>query len=162
MFLSTLIICTYLCTVIAIDMFSKACEYGIKSMIYLASHSAKNEVSSLEEISKGINSPEAFTSKVLQHLVKSKLVVSIKGAKGGFKIEKEFLPTINLSTIVNAIDGDKLLVSCGLGLSHCNEKKPCPIHNQYASIRTDLNQMLESTFLVNFSDQSEANKYVLK
>lgn len=143
-------------------MFSKACEYGIKAMIYLASHSAKNEVSSLEEISKVINSPAAFTSKVLQQLVKSRLVISIKGAKGGFIIEKQFLPTINLSAIVNAIDGEQLLVGCGLGLSLCNEKKPCPIHHQYATIRTNLNQMLESTFLVNFSDQSEADKYVLK
>ena len=36
---------------------------------------------------------------------------------------------------------------CGLGLSHCSETHPCPVHDKFKSIRDELAHMLETTNL---------------
>ena len=49
-------------------MFSKACEYAIRSCILIATNSLESKNSNLKDISKAIDSPEAFTAKILQKL----------------------------------------------------------------------------------------------
>lgn len=126
-------------------MFSKACEYGIRATLFIAQNSAANNRVSLKEISEKIDSPEAFTAKILQQLVKNDIVTSYKGPHGGFQIEEERLETIHLNKIVDALDGDSIYIGCGLGLKECNANEPCPLHDQFMTIRNDLKQMLEST-----------------
>ena len=128
-------------------MFSKACEYGIKASIFIAIRSSEGKRVTPKEISKEINSPQAFTAKVLQALVKHHIINSVKGAHGGFEIDKDAIATIKLSQIVNAIDGDKIYSGCGLGLHTCDENHPCPVHDQFIIVRTELKNMLENTNL---------------
>lgn len=126
-------------------MFSKTCEYGIKATLYVAHQSLLNNRTSLKDIAKAIDSPEAFTAKILQILSKNGILKSTKGPTGGFEIEKEKREIIKLSDIVFAIDGNELYKGCGLGLKECNSLKPCPLHDKFMSIRDNLKQMLETT-----------------
>ena len=89
-------------------MFSKACEYGIKAAIYIAVNSAENKRVSPKEISENIDSPQAFTAKILQALVRHNIITSVRGAYGGFEIDKTKIETTKLSQIVYAIDGDSI------------------------------------------------------
>lgn len=128
-------------------MFSKACEYGIRASIFIANNSYEGKRVSPKEISQEINSPQAFTAKILQALVRHHIIKSVRGAYGGFEIDKDQIPLIKLSQIVKAIDGDSIYNGCGLGLSTCNEMHPCPVHDKFKSVRNGLRQMLESTNL---------------
>ena len=128
-------------------MFSKACEYGIKASIYIALNSYDGKRVSLKQIAKEVNSPEAFTAKILQDLVRHKIINSVKGAYGGFEIDKENIASIKLAQIVNAIDGDGIYHGCGLGLDVCDANHPCPVHDQFITIRNELKYMLEKTNL---------------
>lgn len=128
-------------------MFSKACEYGIRASILIATKSFDGERASLKEIAKDIDSPEAFTAKILQQLVRNNIIDSIKGPTGGFIIEKSKLDEIKLRDIVFAIDGDSIYSGCGLGMKACSEKHPCPVHNQFKIVRNGLCEMLETTDL---------------
>ena len=94
-----------------------------------------------------INSPQAFTAKILQSLVRHKVINSVKGAYGGFEINKNELKYIKLSQIVKAIDGDNIYNGCGLGLEKCDENHPCPVHDKFKNIRDELKYMLENTNL---------------
>ena len=128
-------------------MFSKACEYGIKASIFIAINSFENKLVSPKEISEEIDSPTAFTAKILQALVRHNIINSVKGAYGGFEIDKTKISSIKLSQIVNAIDGDKIYKGCGLGLHICGEEHPCPLHDKFKIVRTELKDMLENTNL---------------
>jgi len=128
-------------------MFSKACEYGIKASIFIAINSYEGNRVSPKEISEEIDSPTAFTAKILQALVKHNIINSVKGAYGGFEIDKNKISSIKLSEIVNAIDGDKIYKGCGLGLHTCDENHPCPVHDKFKIVRTELKDMLENTNL---------------
>lgn len=128
-------------------MFSKACEYGIRASIFIAKNSYEGHRVSPKEISEEINSPQAFTAKILQALVRNNIIKSVRGAHGGFEIKKEQIASIKLSQIVEAIDGDFVYSGCGLGLSKCNESHPCPVHDKFKTIRDGLKHMLENTNL---------------
>ena len=143
-------------------MFSKACEYGIKATVYIVDHTLKNEKVSMKDVAKAIDSPEAYTSKILQQLSRNNIIQSEKGPTGGFSVEKEKIDQLNLSMIVSAIDGDSIYKGCGLGFHHCNENKPCVIHHQYKTIRDDLKTMLENTLLVDLSEDVEKGLSFLK
>lgn len=128
-------------------MFSKACEYGIRAATYIALQSLGGRRVSLRDIASNIDSPEAFTAKILQQLSKNNIVESVKGAAGGFEIERANMEKIRLSHIVAAIDGNAVYVGCGLGLKECDADKPCPVHDRFVAIRNELQEMLENTSL---------------
>jgi Rrf2 family iron-sulfur cluster assembly transcriptional regulator len=128
-------------------MFSKTCEYGIRATIFIASQSYQNNRVGLKDIAQKIDSPEAFTAKILQILSRNNIINSIKGVGGGFEIPKETMSEIKLSHIVTALDGDSVFTGCGLGLSQCSEEHPCPVHEKFKSIRNELAFMLENTNL---------------
>jgi Rrf2 family iron-sulfur cluster assembly transcriptional regulator len=128
-------------------MFSKACEYGIKAAIFIATKSYEGKRVSPKEISAEIDSPQAFTAKILQALVKHNIINSVKGAYGGFEIDKTNIGNVKLSQIVNAIDGDSIYSECGLGLEKCDENHPCPVHDKFKGVRDELKHMLEETNL---------------
>ncbi|WP_421765139.1 RrF2 family transcriptional regulator [Ekhidna sp.] len=124
-------------------MFSRACEYAIKIMIYIAGNEQEGRRTGVKEISEAINSPVAFSAKILQQLVKSELLISYKGPTGGFELAPK--KQIKLVDIVKAIDGNKLLESCVLGLENCSGKNPCPVHFKFIEIRDQLKETLLST-----------------
>ena len=132
-------------------MFSKECEYGIKAAIFVAMQSEKGAKVGLDDIVKHIDSPLAFTAKILQKLSRNKIISSQKGPAGGFEIREEGSAKTMLSEIVKAIDGDSIYKGCGLGFNACNELKPCPLHHKFKSIRDDLKSMLETTSLQDLS-----------
>ena len=133
-------------------MFSKACKYAINAMIYVATLPQRQERAGLKEISKAINSPVAFTAKILQDLVKADLLRSVKGPNGGFQLHGD--PSrIFLSEIVHSIDGDMIFTGCALGLETCSEEHPCPVHHKFKAVRDHLTGMLMTTSLKDVADR---------
>ena len=143
-------------------MFSKACEYGIRASTYIALQSLEGKRVSLKEIAEEIDSPMAFTAKILQQLSRNQIVDSVMGATGGFEIEKGNIDKVKLSQIVHAIDGNKVFTGCGLGLKECDSNKPCPVHDRFVEIRNNLKHMLENTSLYEMTVGLEVGLTYLK
>jgi len=143
-------------------MFSKACEYGIRATIYVAAQSLRNDRTSLKAIAEEIGSPVAFTAKIMQQLVRNNIMYSVMGPTGGFKMDKDRIDEVKLSEVVNAIDGNAIYRGCGLGLKKCDASRPCPVHDKFAKIRNDLQQMLESTSVYELATGLEVGLTYLK
>jgi len=142
-------------------MFSKACEYGIKAIIYIATQSMIGRRVKIGEIVEHIDSPEAFTAKILGALVKENIVQSVTGPYGGFYIDKKRIDQITMIDIVTAIDGDSIFNGCGLGLKQCNSDQPCPMHSKFVSVRNDLKSMLKSTSILELAEGLNSGKSTL-
>lgn len=143
-------------------MFSKACEYSIRASIFIAGKSIEGKRTNVKEIAEAIDSPVAFTAKLMQQLVHAGVIDSIKGVSGGFEIPKDKIGKLRLCHIVDAIDGDEIYTRCGLGLPNCSEENPCPVHEHFKSIRQDLKQMLEKTGLEELTSEVRNGKALLK
>lgn len=128
-------------------MFSKTCEYAIRAGIHVAEQSLAGKRVSLKDLAREIDSPEAFTAKIMQQLSKNNIVRSLKGPTGGFEIDEADMKQTMLIRIVSTIDGNAVFSGCGLGLKLCSEDKPCPVHDKFKQIRNELRHMLETTSL---------------
>lgn len=152
----------YFIHTLALYMFSKSCEYGIRASIYIAKQSLKGRIVGQVEIAESTDSPVAFTAKILQKLTKNTLINSIKGPNGGFFIENHDLDNMKLLDIVLAIDGNNVVQKCGLGLENCNALKPCPLHFSFVNIRSEIREMLKSTSLRTLAEEVSEGTSFLK
>jgi Rrf2 family protein len=142
-------------------MFSKACEYSIRAMIFIAQKSKDGHRLGIKDIATGVDSPEHFMGKILTELSRKGLVLSAKGPHGGFYMDEKCLK-YTLSDVVTAIDGNQLFTGCGLGLKSCNENKPCPIHDEFKIVRTKLRSLLETTRIGEFNESLEKGLVFLR
>ena len=142
-------------------MFSKACEYGIKAIIYIATQSLKDERVKIADIVENVGSPEAFTAKILGALTKHDIVKSYTGPYGGFEIDTNRMKITKVSEIVFAIDGDSIYNGCGLGLSECSNVQPCHMHNKFVKIRGELKIMLETTTIYDLAIGLKSGESIL-
>jgi len=143
-------------------MFSKACEYGIRATLHIARATKDGSRVGLKEIAKAIDSPVAFTAKILQMLAKNDIIDSMKGPNGGFEMSDEKRARVKMIQIVTAIDGNKIFDGCALGLKLCNEKKPCPLHNSFKPIRNSLKNMLETNTVDAVATNMDEGNFFLK
>ncbi|MFC3880551.1 RrF2 family transcriptional regulator [Algoriphagus namhaensis] len=142
-------------------MFSKACEYAIRSLIYVTEKSKNGERVSVTDISTAVESPFAFTGKTLQKLVKQDIISSAKGPNGGFYITEEQAKANRLADVVSLIDGNAVFQGCGLGLKICKENQPCPLHQNFKEIRKQLKKMLQSTTVAELAESQATQKTFL-
>lgn len=126
-------------------MFSKACMYAIRAVVLVASDQHKRW--SLGAITEGTGAPQAFMAKVLQKLVHAGILGSVKGHGGGFALAPGKAAALKLGTVVSAIDGDSLFRGCALGFPHCDDRKPCPVHDQVVHVRAGLRGILADTLI---------------
>lgn len=134
-------------------MFSKSCEYGLRAALYVAQITVpgvRNKRVDLGEISKQLELPHHFLSKVLQLLVKNKILNSSRGLKGGFALNRK--PSkISLLNIVSAIDGMDKFNDCILGLKECSDLHPCPVHYDYKPVKEKFIKLLSNKSLEDLS-----------
>ncbi|WP_431211581.1 RrF2 family transcriptional regulator [Puia sp. P3] len=95
-------------------MFSKACEYAIRALLFIAQKTCNGSKVGIREIAKGIDSPEHFIAKILQGLSRKGLVQSQKGPSGGFYLDESSL-NATLADVVRAVDGDSIFSGCATG-----------------------------------------------
>ena len=124
-------------------MLSNASKYAIRAVIYLAVYSDNSKKIGIKKISKELNIPSPFLGKILQILVRHKILSSTKGPHGGFGLGKN-ASEISLYDIILEMDGDDLFNTCLLGTGRCNEeegkKKYCAIHSEFEVVK---NRMIE-------------------
>lgn len=138
-------------------LFSKTCEYGLQAMILL---SVEGEKMGLTKISEKQGLPSYYLSKILQNLVKAKLLESAKGPTGGFWLSKP-ANQIRLAHIVDAIDGMDVLDQCGLGLKKCDSNSPCAIHNEFKGNREAIIEIFYTTTLQTIVERFNANECII-
>lgn len=144
-----------------LKMFSKTCEYAIKSLIFVAQKTKQNVKVAVEEIAIETGAPKHFVAKILQDLRRKKLVLSIKGPNGGFYMDQRCL-NLSIAAIVKAVDGEGIYLDCIIGLKSCSEKNPCPLHFEYKEIKKNLLKMLEKNTIGEFNETLNSGKYFLK
>ena len=143
-------------------MFSKSCEYAIRASIFITAKSKKGERVSIKDIYRCIDAPESFTGKILQILTNADIISSAKGPNGGFFVNQQ-QEQKRLIDIVSLIDGNSLFEGCGLGLKSCSDDMPCPLHEDFKTIRAKVKSMLENNTLYSLSERIlEQNTFFLR
>lgn len=141
-------------------MLSNACQYAIRSVLYLAIHSDDKTRIGVKKISEELETPQPFLAKLLQQLAKSDLVSSIKGPNGGFYLTKENADS-SLWEVVKCIDGTEKFDHCFLGLSKCSDENPCPVHFIVSPFKEKLLNDFRDKSIAQFTEEIKLTGRVL-
>jgi len=129
-------------------MLSSSCKYGIRAMIYIGNQPLGISKTGIKQISKDLDLPTPYLAKILQQLVRQKILDSTKGPHGGFSLLKD-PGKITLLDIVRTIDGDDIFDNCIIHNKTCKSvdkhKDPCPVHDDYSKVRNNLIELFSST-----------------
>jgi Rrf2 family protein len=115
-------------------MFSQACKYGIRAVLYLSENASEANKMGVKELAEALQTPKHFLAKILQQLSKHDLIASVKGPGGGFYMRDDQRKK-PLLAIIDSIDGPESLQGCVLGLPVCSSENPCPLHIQAFAYR---------------------------
>lgn len=115
-------------------MLTRTTEYAIRALIFIQARNQKGERPRLPEIAEGANAPAHYIGKILQTLVRHRVLSSAKGPGGGFFFT-ENAPPVTLYEVIRLLEGDAFFTQCGFGLHHCSEDNPCPAHEEYREVR---------------------------
>lgn len=122
-------------------------DYGIRSVLYLARQPYK-KISFVTEISEEYKIPRSFLAKILQKLVKAKIVRSYRGVKGGFSLARQ-AKDISVLDVLEAIEGRLAMNICLADKKKCDFSRHCPIHSVWANAQSKVTEVLKKS---NFDD----------
>ncbi len=137
-------------------LFSKGCEYGLRAMIYVATHGEDpDEFVPIRRISKELDISFHFLTKIFQQLNEERIIESYRGPRGGIRLARP-ASKIRLMEIVVTLEGPGLFSECVMGLPGCGDLAPCPLHDGWSEQRDRLAGLLKSMTLAEASRQIAA------
>jgi Rrf2 family protein len=145
-------------------MLSNTSKYAIRAVIYLAVHAEKGQKIGIKKISDALEIPSPFLGKILQVLVRRKILSSTKGPNGGFGMGKK--PNqISLYDIIVEMDGDSLFNSCLLGAGNCDNNKKeggyCALHSEFDVARKQIMDLYKTKTIGELALNAQSESIVL-
>ncbi|HEY9793980.1 MAG TPA: Rrf2 family transcriptional regulator [Candidatus Obscuribacterales bacterium] len=107
-------------------MISQTAEYALRAVVFLAKNA--NTAYTTDQIAKVTQVPAPYLSKVLQPLIKARLVQSQRGLGGGFSLATP-AGKITILQVINAVDPIERIETCPLGLED-HTSTLCPLHKR--------------------------------
>jgi len=127
------------------DILRRNTDYALRAMVNLARHYGNGTVSTRTLTAKEYI-PYQLACKLMQRLHNAKLVESCMGPKGGFRLGRE--PSrINLTDIIEVIQGPLALNRCLLRVGICPKQKSCTVRAKLAGIQRYVSSHLDGITL---------------
>ncbi len=124
---------------------SNSSQYAIRILAYMADNK-DSKLLNATELAKTLYIPYKFLTKIMTELVKSGLVVSIRGRDGGYKFEKK-TSEIMVSDILAIFNDSIKNEQCVLGIGFCNGLCKCALHDQWVEPKHLLQKMFQESSL---------------
>jgi Rrf2 family protein len=115
-------------------------DYAVRTILYLAKE--RNRTASVTEVAQAMRIPKSFLAKILQRLVKSKILTSTRGVNGGFQLAQK-ASDISLLSIMEAIQGPAGINLCAIDSRKCKLSAGCSVHPVWVDIRKEVERRLK-------------------
>jgi FeS assembly SUF system regulator len=123
---------------------SKLADYG--SVILTTMVREPQRIQSAMEIAAAIHVPVPTVSKVLKILTREGLVLSLRGAKGGYQLSRP--PSqISMAEVIQAMDGPIGMTECSITPGLCTQESDCAVRANWQRINLIVLQSLEKVTL---------------
>jgi Rrf2 family protein len=123
-------------------MFSQTTEYAIRAMIEIA-RQPEDESRLVRQLAERLEIPHFYLAKILHQLVRARILESVRGRGGGFRLAKP-AAQIPLLHIVRQFEDIDKTTDCILGRPKCSDVEACPLHDFWRDVRTRYVHELES------------------
>src|SRR5437879_5837143 len=126
---------------------TKKADYGLIALRHLA---VDRKGASAKDIADAYRIPLPLLSKILQKLVKTGLLVSEQGTRGGYRLSRD--PSeITALEVIRTIDGPIILTHCFTEHTECDQSDLCPVREPLRKVHEGILRLLSS---ITISDMS--------
>lgn len=123
---------------------SKLTDYAIVILSHIARDNTHVYAALEIAASTGIALPTV--SKILKVLVNAKVLVSKRGAKGGYTLARA-PEKVTIAAIISALEGPIALTECSISQQGCGQASGCEIRGNWNLINQTIHNALESVTL---------------
>jgi len=123
---------------------SKMTDYATVILSELAKD--RSRVLVAQEIAEITGIALPTVSKILKILTRAGVLVSTRGAKGGYALARE-PERITVATVISALEGPIALTECSASHKGCDQASGCTIQGNWHLINQKIAQALESVTL---------------
>lgn len=124
---------------------STRARYGIHAMYDLAV-SGSDKPQPLKAIAERQHIPEAYLEQLMSSLRKENLVVSARGAQGGYTLSKE-PENITVGMILRALEGELCMADCVKFEDACDKSGMCPTRLVVKKVHDGVNEIVDGITL---------------
>lgn len=125
---------------------SKLTDYAMVILAYIGQK--PTERYQAREIAKATNLAQPTVSKLLKQLARAGVVISTRGAQGGYTLSKP--PSeISIALIIESLEGPLAMMECFIGEDSCSLANSCKINSPWMKINSLIKETLEQYTLDN-------------
>jgi len=144
-----------LCPIWRCMQITRASDYAVRVMMHLAALPPSTVVHQ-SELSKTTEVAGHFLSKVLQQLVRARLIRSQRGSGGGYALAVP-AESVSLLEVVEAMEGPVRLNQCIAEGASCERKAWCPAHVVWAEAQAAIVNVLGSASMASLATRATAD-----
>ncbi len=134
---------------------SKKADYALIAMKHLAQNTGGPSSICAREIAEQYDIPIELMAKVLQRLVRTGLLVSTQGTRGGYTLSRP-PASISVAHVIEAIDGPFTVTACSTDKSDCEQYSKCSIRDALWQIRERIAAALGTVTIAEMASEAEA------
>lgn len=132
---------------------SKKADYALMAMKHLAAK--QEQACSAREIAESYEIPLELLAKVLQRLVRARLLVSVQGTRGGYRLSRA-ANAIPVADVIQAVDGPLTVTACSDDDQDCEQYSKCSIRDPLWKIRGRIVDALTAVSVADLTDEPVA------
>jgi Rrf2 family protein len=133
---------------------SKKADYALMAMKHLAVRHDAGASSSAREIAESYEIPLELLAKVLQRLVRARLLVSVQGTRGGYRLGRP-ATSIPVADVIQAVDGPVTVTACSADDHRCEQYRKCSIRDPLWRIRGRILEALTTVSVADLTTEPE-------
>lgn len=131
---------------------SKKADYALMAMKHLATKQDQASCSA-REIAEAYEIPLELLAKVLQRLVRARLLVSVQGTRGGYRLSRA-AHAIPVANVIEAVDGPLTVTACSDDDQNCEQYSKCSIRDPLWKIRGRIVDALTTVSVADLTDET--------
>ena len=150
-------------------MFSQTARYGLRATLFIAMEGKEKPVK-VNYISKELGIPMAYLHKIVRKLVNEGILISGRGPKGGLSLKRD-PDKISTLDVIKGADPGFSGQGCFFGFPSCNEKSPCPYHDEWGNLmdqvcgllkQKTLDRVLNKLEIIHLIDTQKFNNLIME
>jgi Rrf2 family protein len=122
---------------------SKKADYALLALRHMAAH-AERPAHSARELAEAYDIPAELLAKVLQKLVRARLLASHQGIHGGYGLARPS-ELITVADVIQAVDGPLTVTACSDSDHSCDQYAKCNIRDPLWRLKDRIISALAAT-----------------
>jgi Rrf2 family transcriptional regulator, iron-sulfur cluster assembly transcription factor len=124
-------------------MLNQSADYAIRAVLYVAQHTDEGSCSA-DVIAEATGVPRNYLGKVLHALTHARVLTSVRGPNGGFRLAQA-AAELSLADVIEPFQKLPARRTCLRGNRPCDPDDPCASHRRWQDVEAQVTSFFRET-----------------